>query len=325
VLTRKNLKLKKMKNILKLLSLSIFVGIAFSCGSDSSDDLKFTAETESGWIQFMNYSPEVINAFPEEGGEISMNVNIVVPNTSSDLTINYDLVSVIGDDPNSVFSDPGNIIVPAGQTSYMGPNFVEEDADENPIDESGNNTGIQFAYLAEIVLNIDDIAGATLSGPMIFDVVLTGTSSSEITAGLAGETFKVSQRIAIVPAASLAGTYSVSEPGVSLGAEYSESYQVELAYNAANPLVFSATNSALFDTYFFGGTTMTLGNGGITASDNVGDPRGIIVALADYYLWDVDDVIFGEDGSGNATITFGTNTGLLFFRDSAYTLVLTKM
>jgi hypothetical protein len=299
-----------MKNILKLLSLSLFVGIAFSCGSDSSDDLKYTAETESGWIQFMDNSPSSITGFVEEGGIIDMDVNIVVPNTSSDLSINYELVSVVGDDPNALFSNSGSAIVPAGQTSYMGP---------------GNNTGIAYTYLGVISLDLADLSGATLSGPMVFDVVLTGTSSSEITAGLAGETFKVSQRIVIVSAASLAGTYSVSEPGVSLGAEYSESYQVELAYNAANPLVFSATNSALFDTYFFGGTTMTLGNGGITASDNVGDPRGIIVALADYYLWDVDDVIFGEDGSGNATITFGTNTGLLFFRDSAYTLVLTKM
>ena len=313
-----------MKNILKLLSLSLFVGIAFSCGSDSSDDLKYTAETESGWVQFMNYSPEVINAFVEEGGEISMDVNIVVPNTSSDLTINYDLVSVSGDDPNGLLSDPGNIIVPAGQTSYMGPNFVEVDADGNPIDESGNNTGIEFTYLAEIVLNIDELADATLSGPMVFDVVLTGTSSSEITAGLAGETFKVSQRIVIVSAASLAGTYSVSEPSISIGAIFGESYQVELAYDAANPLALSATNSVGFDPYFFTGTTMTLGNGGITASDAAAGP-GIVVALLDYFAWDVADVIFGDDGSGNTTISFGVNTGQLVLNGIAYSLVLTKM
>ena len=313
-----------MKNILKLLSLSLFVGIAFSCGSDSSDDLKYTAETESGWVQFMNYSPEVINAFVEEGGEISMDVNIVVPNTSSDLTINYDLVSVSGDDPNGLLSDPGNIIGPAGQTSYMGPNFVELDADGNPIDESGNNTGIEFTYLAEIVLNIDELADATLSGPMVFDVVLTGTSSSEITAGLAGETFKVSQRIVIVSAASLAGTYSVSEPSISIGAIFGESYQVELAYDAANPLQLSATNSVGFDTYFFTGTTMTLGNGGITASDDAAGP-GIVVAYLDYFAWDVGDVIFGDDGSGNTTISFGANTGQLVLNGIAYSLVLTKM
>lgn len=284
-----------MKNILKLLSLSLLVGIAFSCDSDSSDDLKYTAETESGWVQFMDNSPSSITGFVEEGGMIDMDVNIVVPNTSSDLSINYDLVSVSGDDPNSLFSNSGSVIVPAGQTSYMGP---------------GNNTGISYTYLGVISLDLADLSGATLSGPMVFDVVLTGTSSSEITAGLAGETFKVSQRIVIVSAASLAGTYSVSEPSISIGAIFGESYQVELAYDAANPLALTATNSVGFDTYFFTGTTMTLGNGGITASDGAAGP-GIVVALADYFAWDVADVTFGEDESGNSTITFGTNTGQL--------------
>ena len=298
-----------MKNILKLLSLSIFVGIAFSCGSDSSDDLKFTAETESGWVQFMDDSPSSITGFVEEGGMIDMDLNIVVPNTSSDLSINYDLVSVSGDDPNALFSNSGSAIVPAGQTSYMGP---------------GNNTGISYTYLGVISLDLADLSGATLSGPMVFDVVLTGTSSSEITAGLAGETFKVSQRIVIVSAASLAGTYSVSEPSISIGAIFSESYQVELAYDAANPLALTATNSAGFDTYFFTGTTMTLGNGGITASDAAAGP-GIVVALLDYFAWDVADVIFGDDGSGNTTISFGVNTGQLVLNALDYSLVLTKM
>ena len=298
-----------MKNILKLLSLSLLVGIAFSCDSDSSDDLKYTPETESGWVQFMDNSPSSITGFVEEGGMIDMDLNIVVPNTSSDLSINYDLVSVSGDDPNSLFSNSGSVIVPAGQTSYMGP---------------GNNTGIAYTYLGVISLDLADLSGATLSGPMVFDVVLTGTSSSEITAGLAGETFKVSQRIVIVSAASLAGTYSVSEPSISIGDIFGESYQVELAYDAANPLALSATNSVGFDTYFFTDTTMTLGNGGISASDAAAGP-GIVVALLDYFAWDVDDVIFGDDGSGNTTISFGANTGQLVLNGIAYSLVLTKM
>ena len=298
-----------MKNILKLLSLSLLVGIAFSCDSDSSDDLKYTAETESGWVQFMDDSPSSITGFVEEGGMIDMDLNIVVPNTSSDLSINYDLVSVVGDDPNALFSNSGSVIAPAGQTSYMGP---------------GNNTGIAYTYLGLISLDLADLSGATLSGPMVFDVVLTGTSSSEITAGLAGETFKVSQRVVIVSAASLAGTYSVSEPSISLGTIFNESYQVELAYDAANPLALTATNSAGFDTYFFAGTTMTLGNGGITATDSAAGP-GIVVALADYFAWDVADVTFGEDESGNSTITFGANTGQLVLNALDYSLVLTKM
>lgn len=313
-----------MKNIFKLLSLFLVISIAISCDSNTGDDLKYGAQTERGWVQFMNYSPSVINAFVEEGGQISLDVNIVVPNTSSDLTINYDLVSVTGDDPNGYFSNSGNIVAPAGETSYMGPNFVEEDEDENPIDESGNNTGIEFTYLGEIILDIDELSNVTLSGPMVFDVVLTGTSSNQITAGLEGETYKVSQRIVVVAASSLAGTYSVTEPAFDLGAFWGESYQVEMAYDAADPLVLDVTNSTGFDTYFFSGTTMTLGNGGATFADAAGDV-GPIVALTDAFTFNAGDVAFGSDVDGNTTITFGTNSGELFYNGITYALVLTKM
>ena len=69
---------------------------------------------------------------------------------------------------------------------------------------------------------------------------------------------------------------------------------------------------------------MTLGNGGITASDAAAGP-GIVVALLDYFAWDVADVAFGDDGSGNTTISFGANTGQLVLNGIAYSLVLTKM
>ena len=82
-------------------------------------------------------------------------VNVVVPNTSSDLTINYDLVSVSGDDPNAYFTNSGSIVAPA-ETSYMGP---------------GNNTGKEYTFLGLITLDVADLSGATLSGPMVFDVV----------------------------------------------------------------------------------------------------------------------------------------------------------
>jgi hypothetical protein len=40
---------------------------------------------------------------------------------------------------------------------------------------------------------MSDLEGVVLSEAMVFDVVLTGTSSSAITAGLEGETYKVAQ------------------------------------------------------------------------------------------------------------------------------------
>lgn len=298
-----------MKNILKLLSLFLVVSIATSCDSTTGDDLKYSAQTERGWVQFMSDSPSSITMFVEEGGLVELDVNVVVPNTSSDLTINYDLVSVSGDDPNAYFTNSGSIVAPAGETSYMGP---------------GNNTGKEYTFLGLITLDVADLSGATLSGPMVFDVVLTGTSSSQITAGLEGETFKVSQRIVVVAASSLAGTYSVAEPVLSLGAIFGESYQVEMAYDAADPLVLSVTNSTGFDTYFFSGTTMTLGNGGATFADAAADV-GAIVGLADAFVFDAEDVAFGSDVDGNTTITFGTNSGELFYNGLDYALVLTKM
>ena len=298
-----------MKNILKLLSLFLVVSIAISCDSNSGDDLKYSAQTERGWVQFMSDSPSSIAVFVEEGGIVELDVNVVVPNTSSDLTINYDLVSVSGDDPNAYFTNSGSIVAPVGETSYMGP---------------GNNTGKEYTFLGLITLDVADLSGATLSGPMVFDVVLTGTSSSQITAGLEGETFKVSQRIVVVAASSLAGTYSVTEPEFDLAAYWGESYQVEMAYDDADPLVLSVTNSTGFDTYFFSGTTMTLGNGGATFADAAGDV-GAIVGLTDAFVFDAEDVAFGSDVDGNTTITFGANSGELFYNGITYALVLTKM
>ena len=83
-----------MKNIFKLLSLFLVVSIAVSCDSNTGDDLGYSAQEERGWVQFMDNSPSVITAYVEEGGKIELDVNVQVPNTSSDLTINYDLVSV---------------------------------------------------------------------------------------------------------------------------------------------------------------------------------------------------------------------------------------
>ena len=298
-----------MKNIIKSISLLLVLTLTVSCDKDSSEDLGYAAQEERGWVQFMEDSPSEITGFIEEGGVVELDVNIQVPTTSSDLSINYNLVSVAGDDPNNYFSNSGTVIAPAGKTSYSGPD---------------NDTGFEYNYLAMISFDIAELNDVTLTGPMTFDVELTGTSSSQITAGLEGETFKVIQRVTIVQISSLAGTYSVTEPQISLSAIFEESYQVELANDASSPLVLSATNSDGFDTYFFSNTTMTLGNGGAVLEDAAAD-AGAIVALADAFVFDATDVLFGNDSDGNTTISFGANSGVLYYNDLAYSLVLTKM
>ena len=69
---------------------------------------------------------------------------------------------------------------------------------------------------------------------------------------------------------------------------------------------------------------MTLGNGGATFADAAADV-GAIVALTDAFVFDAEDVAFGSDADGNTTITFGTNSGELFYNGITYALVLTKM
>ena len=298
-----------MKNIIKSISLLFVLALTVSCDSDSSEDLGYAAQEESGWVQFLTTNDAVIGVFQGATGTIDLDVNIQVPTTSSDLTINYALQSVSGADPSAVFSNSGAVVAPAGKTSYAGPD---------------NGTGIDYSYLSMISLDLADLEGTTLTEPMVFDVVLTGTSSSDVTAGLTGETFPVTQRIVIIPVASLVGTYSVTEPQISIAAIFGESYQVELAYDASSPLVLSATNSVGFDTYFYSNTTMTLGNGGAVLADDAAD-AGAIVALLDAFAYDDTDVVFGNDLDGNTTITLGANSGVLFYNDIAYSIILTKM
>ena len=209
----------------------------------------------------MEDSP-VITAFIGAESDIVLDINLQVPNTSSDLTINYEMASVSGADPNSVFSNSGQLVVPAGNTSFMGPD---------------NITGLDYVFLSSLTLDMSDLEGTVLSEAMVFDVVLTGTSSSAITAGLEGETYKVEQRIVINPSlVSLEGVYSVFEnftDGVNaplgLGDFFGESYQVELSVVATDPSAATmvVVNSAGFDTYFFDGTPIDFSANPISIDD----------------------------------------------------------
>jgi hypothetical protein len=261
-----------MKNVLKLLSLFLVVSVAVSCDSNTSDDLGYGAQDERGWVYLMEDSP-VITAFIGAESDIVLDMNLQVPNTSSDLTINYEMVSVSGADPNSVFSNSGQVVVPAGSTSFMGPD---------------NITGLDYVFLSSLTLDMSDLEGVVLSEAMVFDVVLTGTSSSAITAGLEGETYKVAQRVIINPSlVSLNGTYTVLEnfyDGVNAPSGlvdfFGESYQVELSVVATDPSAATmvAVNSAGFDTYFMDGVVIDFSMFPISFDDGF-DPNIPVIAL----------------------------------------------
>ena len=128
-----------MKNIIKLFSLLLVLTLAVSCGSNSGDDLGYSAQEERGWIQFPESNLDVILAVRGITTVVNLGVDIQVPTTSSDLTIDYKLQSVTGLDPNTVFSNNGITVAPAGKTSYPGPD---------------NSTGLEYSYLAPITIDI---------------------------------------------------------------------------------------------------------------------------------------------------------------------------
>ncbi|WP_299889824.1 hypothetical protein [uncultured Lacinutrix sp.] len=189
-----------MKNILKSFFLITLVISFFSC--DDNDGSNSFVEEELGWVQFMQNSDALIQINQGFADEIVLDLNIQVPNTSSDLTVKYDLVSISGLNPNTVYGT--STVVPAGVTSWSGPD---------------NNTGINYANLGNITFNLLQLPA--LTEPMEFDVVLTGTSLSTVTAGVAGESFKTTQRICIgpiSPSTSYAGDAYSDDLGVPAGA-----------------------------------------------------------------------------------------------------------
>jgi hypothetical protein len=157
---------------------------------------------------------------------------------------------------------------------------------------------------------------------MVFDVVLTGTSSGDITAGFNDEK-KTIQRIQICPSiANWGGTYSVQEqftdgPNAPFGLSdfFTESYQVE--FNVISPSQVEITNSTGFDTYFIDGAIMTFGIcDGVSFEDGNSEDGYPVVALFRIFefetsSYDSNSFVVQCDGPLD---TFG-----------AYQFVLTKM
>lgn len=265
-----------MKNILKKFSLLLLIlTLTVSCDSNSGDDLGYSAQEERGWIQFPETNPSIIVAVKGVTGVIDLGVDIQVPTTSSDLTISYTLKSISGLDPNTVFSNNGVTVAPAGKTSYPGPDNV---------------TGKEYSYLAPIAIDIAELESVNLTEPMLFDVVLTDTSSSKITVGLAGDTFPVTQRIIIHPTVAyiFEGVFSVDEvftagvnEGVTLSGFFGESYQVELALmpNDDTKTKMVISTSTGYNDYFIPGAILTFMPNGTIFIDDTFDPGNPVIAF----------------------------------------------
>lgn len=287
-----------MKNVLKVLVLFVVVLTMSSC--TDNDDLKYNPNVESGWVQFLEDSDEVVGAFQDAQTKISLDVNIQVPTTSEDLTVFYDMQVVSGADPTTYFSNDGALVVPAGNTSHGGPD---------------NGTGFDYVYLSSIDFDLDELAGVTLTEPMIFDVVLTSTSSNVITAGLTGvPDYPTSRRVIIAPSLDVfIGTYTVDEQFIAgvnapsgLSDFFGESYEVILTKVAGDQTAskFTITNTAGVDPYFFDGTELTFSlEGGLSFDD--GNSEDGYPVLAGFELLTV------ESSSYNYTSSVLVATGQL--------------
>ena len=53
-----------MKNIIKSISLLFVLALTVSCDSDSSEDLGYAAQEESGWVQFLTANDAVHRRIP---------------------------------------------------------------------------------------------------------------------------------------------------------------------------------------------------------------------------------------------------------------------
>jgi hypothetical protein len=213
-----------------------------------------------------------------------------------------------------VFSNSGAVVAPAGKTSYAGPD---------------NGTGFDYSYLSMISLDLADLEGTTLTEPMVFDVVLTGTSSSDVTAGLTGETFPVTQRIVINPSiGAFVGTYTVFEQftggaytGSGFAGIFGENYEVELTLIESDTTASTmlVTNSGL-NTYYPEGTVLIFSLGGTLTIDdgaNLGIP---LLVEFNYHLIDTTSYDYTTAvimASGNFINGSGASYG-------AYETVLTK-
>ncbi len=167
-----------MKIIYRTLSLFLIVSILYSCdNSEGENEGKFESDPETGWVQFAAASSAAINIDGfDTSSPLEVPVEVNVPVVRNDLNIGYQLVGVSGADPNTVFSNNGQLVNPGGTSSHFDVDFP--------------------------TINFDISEAAAISEPLVFDVVLTSTSSGDVTVGIEGSTRPISHRIEICPSLS---------------------------------------------------------------------------------------------------------------------------
>jgi hypothetical protein len=256
-----------MKHIFKILFVMLLV-FTYSC--DDDEENRFRNDPTQGWVNFST---------PTSGTTISIITDVLelpvvanVPTYDQDLTVSYELVPVTGD-----FSS----IVTTGNSVVIGT--------ESATSEGGN------PKVAPILLQFDNVE--LLDEVVVFDVVLTAVDNSGVTVGL-NDASITSYRISTpcpLDRDAVIGTYSVSEvftsgvnQGLSLGAVFGESYQVEVTLDPTDltQTIFVLTNSIGFNQFIVDGTTATYD----TCNGTVGFDG--LVNLADFADMTVETATF---------------------------------
>ncbi|WP_179316253.1 hypothetical protein [Winogradskyella undariae] len=168
-----------MKNILKISFLFSLLLVSFnSCdSSEGENEGKFNASPETGWVQFQTSQLSIDLGGYDVSVPAGIPVEVNVPIVTNDLTISYSFVSVSGANPNTVFSNTGNLLSPGGTSSTFGTTYPE------------------------IQLDMAEVAAANIIETMVFDVVLNGTDNAGIAIGISGaeETRPTTIRVTICP------------------------------------------------------------------------------------------------------------------------------
>lgn len=160
--------------VLSKISLALALSLAlFSCEDKANED-KFSADKESGWVQFIDNAEVKVSSC---GGQVEIPVKLYSPVNTSGLTVNYSITSVSGNLSTVLNSSQGTVEIPAGKLEGV------------------------------LVLDVNPVTVA--DGEFEFDLELVSTSRSNVSAGLSDGIRPVNKSVVVSYVASNYDGYPV--------------------------------------------------------------------------------------------------------------------
>ncbi|MEH6535301.1 MAG: hypothetical protein V7719_02835 [Psychroserpens sp.] len=204
-----------MKNLYKSIFLSLTLLLTvYSCdNSEGDNEGKFNDDPATGWVQFVTAgeSTNIIIDNYDTSNLLEVPVFINIPVSTSELAISYDLVTVSGADPNTIFSNSGVLINPANSSTH----FFFSDLEAGALDIANGGTKDPLTFSEFPRIQFDIALAANISETMIFDIVMTSTDRDGVTVGVEGSPRPTAYRIQICPSlnastGNFVGDYSLT-------------------------------------------------------------------------------------------------------------------